>query len=263
MASRAYSLLEANSIHERHFRTGWVSRDWLRVWKINWHGRVSPVLNFLRLWENLLSMILTILNFIWLSVECRVWLWWFHASQAISHSFPIKSDIHFLPVILAMIDWRCRFFISAQFEAASPIWSWSNPMFWWLSNFLAAGVGREGGGAGDCHFCYADIPFRISDSSWGYSLFRPPHLWRNFWILSHVESTFENWNTLVVSSYRWIYPLGKFSEGQAPHFDMMVHVGSCCGAILVAHLCWYLVSFFFQAIGPTSILFAEICIRLL
>ena len=41
----------------------------------------------------------------------------------------------------------------------------------------------------------------------------------------------------MVSSDRWPHIISHFAEGQSPHFDMMVPVGSFCGAIITAHLC--------------------------
>ena len=114
--------------------------------------------------------------------------------------------------------------------------AWSYPILWWISNYLATVKGRELGGVVNWPFYYAEILCRISVIRLGDYLLRSPHLWNTFCGLFHVASLFGHWNTWVVSSDRWPHPLGEFSEVQAPHFDMMVPIGTCFAENLASHL---------------------------
>ena len=48
----------------------------------------------------------------------------------------------------------------------------------------------------------------------------------------------------MVSYDSWPYPIGYFIDIQVPRFDMIIPVGSCCDAILAAHLSQVLGAFF-------------------
>ena len=56
----------------------------------------------------------------------------------------------------------------------------------------------------------------------------------------------------MVSSDSWPHPFGDFSEVQAPHFDMMVPIGTCFAENLAAHLGRGLVAFFVVRHRPSQ-----------
>ena len=144
------------------------------------------MLPFLKWWETLLSMNLSISDSIGPLVNCRVWLSWFHTSHSMSQNLLIRTDIHRSPVVLAQRYWRRRFCISDQLDDVSPMRAWSHPILCWISDDLDTGRGRERGSVDNWPFYHVEIPWIIAAISWGDSLLRLHHFWRNFWSRFHL-----------------------------------------------------------------------------